>query len=179
MALAWTTPTRCGAAALESSSTLTFSAAGYTNLPLADSSGTWNDYNFSSPGGETGDTIKLTDWDIEIPGAGVNVTRMKLAMDASETISSGDLILYVNGHGIAITQKTKFISGSLMSGYSIDATVASWGLSVAEINQLVSNSSTYGLEFHIITDGWNNSAVSIQNVTLSFEYNARRGIYIS
>jgi hypothetical protein len=174
--MAWTTPALCGAAAFVSSGDATFT--GYANLPVPDTSGAWGSYEFDASD-VTGDTIKLTNWDIEIPGAGANVSRMKITVKGWENIPTSGFDLIVSGRGITITEKEVAIAGQLWNEDTMDFTVAEWGLSETEINNLVSNSASYGFDLDMLAGNWNDSDAAIKDVYLSFEYTQGRRIFIS
>jgi hypothetical protein len=174
--MAWTTPALCGAAALVSSGDATF--FNYTNPTIPDASSSWGGYNFSTTD-VTGDTMKYTNWDIEIPGAGANVSRMKITVRGNENIPIGGFDLNINGRGITINEQTVDASGQVWAMDTVDLTIAEWGLTETEINNLVSNSATYGFEIDMFASQWSNSTCSIKDFYLSFEYTQGRRIFIA
>lgn len=120
--------------------------------------------------------VDLTNWSVTIPGGGNNVTNIKVRFECRETTGwtdPGINVYFSQGNSGDYIQMS---SGATWSFRSITDTPTGWGLTGAEIDNLVSNSASYGISIYTFQPATKrtptiNETVEIRHVTLEFEYN--------
>ena len=163
----WTSPIRAGYIVLLSS--YDSAIQNIQNLKNANAEAFWN------PSGkwDWSHIYGLGSWDVTIPGGGAAVITIKLSYQSWNSYDDpGEYNFNFGGYGNTGTLFNPPIpdTGSSWVTETISGTPAYFGLTATEINNLVSNSTSYGIRFDMENYGVNYPDYNIRNVTLEFEY---------
>ena len=160
----------------------------YAGAAAVDSTGNYSWFNINSlvGGGSTfvqfpnnanpfyeSDKIKLTNWNITIPGGGSAVTKVRYSYYGRKVSAGADTIWLDTATGYGVTHN-RYSTSNLGTSYVLythEYTPASFGLTATEIDNLVSDSASYGMNILAIigTVGAGIQAY-VSNIALEFEY---------
>ena len=167
--MAWTPLTYAGAAAVQI--TGDYSWLAISNL--ADGGGTFVQFPNNANQGDISDIVKLTNWNITIPGGGAAVTKVRYSYFGAKSSTGADTVRLDTGTGFGVSynsSRTPDLTGSYVY-YTQESSPAVFGLTATEIDNLVSNSASYGMTMLAVLGSVQNGIQTfVREIGLEFEY---------
>jgi len=173
----WTTPILPNLAGGGGNAQALLRAYNVNQLTQASAYATWNPTSDITTIANGSQEMDVSQWDVTIPGGGSAVSNIKLSLEGRDGSMPGTWDIYAFAWAGGQAKELGTLAGSWQTK-SYTGTPANWGLTAGDINNLVSNSSSYGFSvylspwsptpgsFYFTTFDW----VRIRNIELSFEY---------